>query len=109
MENQNSEKDINSTEELIRDDNVVTKKSWNEFRKSGLLLFINQILHVFGWAIVVKFENYDEETDDGEITDVYPARVKYRGFAVDLVSKSYLKISKYLSENITELLDEAKK
>jgi hypothetical protein len=34
----------------------MTKKEWSEFRSTGLLLFINQILHVFGWAIV--FEIY---------------------------------------------------
>ncbi len=87
---------------------MVTRKDWNEFRKSGLLLFINQILHVFGWAIVFDFEAYDKETDDGIIKDVYPARVKFRGFEADSVSKSYVKITEYMNENIKELLDEAK-
>jgi len=87
---------------------MITKKSWNEFRKSGLLLFINQILHVFGWAIVFDFEEYDKETDDGIIKDVYPARVKFRGFDNNSVSKSYVKITEYMNENIKELMDEAK-
>ena len=40
---------------------MVKKKTWQEFRKTGLLWFINTILHAFGWAIVVEVEK-------GEIT-----------------------------------------
>lgn len=80
---------------------MVTKKEWSEFRSTGLLLFINQILHVFGWAIVFEM--------DGEILkSVYPARVKFRGFSNDSVTESYAKISDYLKENIEELANEAK-
>ena len=53
---------------------MVTEKSWEEFRDSGLLWFINTILHAFGWAIVV-------EMDKGEIIRCYPARVKFRVFS----------------------------
>lgn len=53
---------------------MVNKKTWKEFRDSGLLWFMNMILHTFGWAITL-------EINDDEITDVYPARVKYRGFS----------------------------
>ena len=48
---------------------MVTKKSWEEFRSTGLLWWINMILHTFGWAICYEF-------DDGKIVEVYPARVK---------------------------------
>ena len=81
---------------------MVTKKEWSEFRNTGLVLFINQILHVFGWAIVFEMDN------DCEIKTVYPARVKFRGFDNDSVSKSYQKISEYMKNNASELLDEAK-
>jgi hypothetical protein len=79
---------------------MVTKKEWSEFRSTGLLLFINQILHVFGWAIVFEM--------DGEIVkSVYPARVKFRGFNNDSVTEAYAKISDYLKENAEELSKEA--
>ena len=81
---------------------MLKKKDWNEFRNTGLLLFINQILHVFGWAIVFDFE------EDGSLKEVYPARTKFRGFDGDSVSESYLKIGKYLAENADELYEEAK-
>ena len=52
---------------------MVTKKTWQEFRDTGLFWWINSILHTFGWAICIELEN-------GIITNSYPARVKFRGF-----------------------------
>jgi len=80
---------------------MVTKKTWDDFRSTGLVLFINQILHAFGWAIV--FEIDDESK---KITDVFPARVKFRGFDNDSVSESYKKITEYISDSHKELLDD---
>lgn len=79
---------------------MITKKSWKEFRETGLLWFINSILHLFGWAIVV-------EMDDDKLIDVYPARVTFRGFDEASNTKGYTKISRYLYNEIDELLDEA--
>ena len=80
---------------------MVIKKSWKEFQETGLLLYINQVLHVFGWAIVI-------EIDDEKIINCYPARVKFRGFDKKNVVESYIKISKYMNENSEELLEESK-
>lgn len=82
---------------------MVTKKEWSEFRESGLLLFINSILHVFGWAIC-----FDIDKDTNEVKSVYPARVKFRGFDNDSVIESHIKIAEYLKQNIEELEKEAK-
>lgn len=82
-------------------DKMVTKKTWKEFRESGLLWFINTILHTFGWAICVDVDN------NGIITDAYPARVKFRGFDEKSNTKGYINVSKYLQENIDELTHEA--
>lgn len=81
---------------------MVTKKSWEEFRTAGLLWFVNGILHVFGWAIVVEI---DDETK--EITQCYPARVKFRGFNESSNTQGYIKVSRFLKENADELLKEA--
>ena len=75
---------------------MVDKKSWEEFRDTGLVLIINQILHIFGWAIVFEVEN-------NEVKNVYPARVKFRGFDNDSTDESYKKVSEYLKRNIKEL------
>jgi hypothetical protein len=81
---------------------MTKEKSWQEFRDTGLAVIINQILHIFGWAIVF-------EVDDNNIaTRCYPARVKYRGFTGDETDKAYLKVSQYMEQNAKELLEETK-
>ncbi|UWY28815.1 hypothetical protein N4T20_02570 [Flavobacterium sp. TR2] len=80
---------------------MVRKKEWSEFRRTGLVLIINQILHVFGWALVFDIEN-------DEIKNVYPARVKFRGFDAKSASDAYLKVTNYLKKNIDELDKEIK-
>lgn len=79
---------------------MVTKKTWEEFRESGLLFLANQFLQIFGWSIVVSLDNTDN------ITDVYPARTKYRGFSEAAVDRGYRNATRYLKENIDELLEE---
>jgi len=78
---------------------MVKRKNWNEFRSTGLVLIINQILHIFGWAIVFEIK-------DNIITDVYPARVKFRGFDNDSTDEAYRKVSEYLKDNSAELYNE---
>ena len=78
---------------------MVEEKTWYDFRRSGLLWFINQTLHLFGWAIVLELEN-------DEITRAYPARVKFRGFSEDNNTEGYIKVTEYLKRNIDELRDE---
>ena len=56
------------------------KKTWIKFKESGLLWWINMILHTFGWAIVLEIDK-----DTKELLDVYPARVKYRGFLSNVI------------------------
>ena len=80
---------------------MVDKKSWKEFRDSGMLWWINMILHTFGWALVMDIE------EDGSITNCYPARVKFRGFGEQNNTDGYIKVSKYLEENIKDIREEA--
>lgn len=78
---------------------MITKKTWEQFKDSGLLWWINSMLHTFGWAIVCNIE-------DGKITDVYPARVKFRGFDGKTNSEGYKRVSKYMMDNSHELSKE---
>lgn len=74
------------------------KKTWTEFKESGLLWWINMILHTFGWAIVLEIDK-----DTKELLDVYPARVKFRGFSEQCNTNGYQSISRYMAENAKEL------
>lgn len=76
---------------------MIDRKTGKEFRESGLLWLINTTLHVFGWAIV-----WNQDTDE-----MYPARVKFRGFDEKNNTKGYINVTKYLQENIKELTEEA--
>jgi hypothetical protein len=64
------------------------------------VLIVNQILHIFGWALVFEIEN-------NEIKNVYPARVKFRGFDNKSTDEAYQKLSKYMLDNAKELNNEA--
>jgi hypothetical protein len=80
---------------------MVEEKEWKEFRESGLLWWINMILHTFGWSIVYQFN------DDGQITRVYPARVKFRGFNESGNTDGYRKVSAYMADNANQLHSES--
>ena len=86
---------------------MVEKKTWQEFRESGLFWWINMILHTFGWAIVINFDDYNKETDTGTISEVYPARVKFRGFDENNNTEGYQKVNKFMNENAEQLEKES--
>lgn len=81
---------------------MISKKTWNEFKESGFLWWINMILHTFGWAIVTEVNN------KGNIIDAYPARTKFRGFSEEDNIEGYIKVSKYMNENSSMLLKESR-
>lgn len=73
------------------------KRDWKEFRETGLFWFVNTILHTFGWALVAEID------ENGNVSNVYPARVEYRGFPEKINTDGYNKIKKYLKDNIDEI------
>lgn len=80
---------------------MIKKKTWKEFMDCGLLWWVNRTLHLFGWAIVF-------ETDDDKIIQVYPARVKFRGFDEKTEADGFTKLTKHLKKTIKELNKEVK-
>lgn len=76
-------------------------KTWKEFKDAGLLWFINSILHLFGWAITLIID-----TETNEVKTAFPARTKFRGFDQDTNSDGYKNVTKYIADNINELLKE---
>lgn len=82
---------------------MVTPKTWEEFRSSGLFWWMNSLLHTFGWAIVVELHR-----ETGEVVSAYPARVKFRGFDEASNTEGYIKLSEYMANNAKDLLEEAK-
>ena len=79
---------------------MVQKSKWETFRSTGLVWFINQTLHLFGWALAFEYD------DNNQLKDVYPARVKFRGFDEKINTEGYQKVSEYLERNIAQLKSE---
>lgn len=72
---------------------TINSSAWEEFRDTGLLWWINQQLHLFGYAICVNFEK-------GKITAAYPAKTESRGFDEKNNAKGYEILTQYLKNNI---------
>lgn len=77
------------------DNHMVERRAWEEFRNSGLLWFVNTILHLFGWAIVI--ERQKEGPQDSWVG--YPARVLFRGFSLQASDDGYVKLTSYLKQH----------
>jgi hypothetical protein len=82
---------------------MVFKRSWEEFRASGLLWWINTSLHLFGWAIVAEVELDKDGKPTDAITRVFPARVNFRGFDAPATEQGYITLTDYLKKNIADL------
>lgn len=65
------------------------ENAWLEFRETGLFLFINSFLHIFGYVIVMEME-------EGKVLRVYPAKTSFRGFSEENTEKAYNQIEKYM-------------
>ena len=68
---------------------------WEDFLNSGLLWFVNNILHVFGRAFVFEFE-------EDEIKRVYFARCRCRGFTEECEREGFSKIYGFLKSEIED-------
>lgn len=79
----------------------IKEKTWEEFRNSNLLWWVNRSLHLFGWAIVLQY-GYDDR-----VKRVYPARVRYRGFPEAVEEEGFKKLSEYMQRESGTLVAEA--
>lgn len=72
---------------------TIDRRTWQEFKDNKLLWWINRILHTFGWAIVLTQEA------DGTISEVYPAKVTFRGFPEVSEEAGYEGIAKLIKDD----------
>jgi hypothetical protein len=77
---------------------MYNKKTWLEFRETGLFWFINNILHLFGWVIVI------EKVEDN--IEVYPARTDFIGFPEKVNKRNLINISQFIQTDIHNLSKE---
>jgi hypothetical protein len=77
---------------------MIEKRSWEEFRLAGLLWWVNHLLHLFGWALVL------EMNDDETIRDVYPAHCHFRGFETKNNDLGFWRLTKHMHANADRVL-----
>jgi hypothetical protein len=82
---------------------IQERRTWDDLRASGLLFYINTILHFIGWAIVVEVD-----TETKLVTNCYPARVKYRGFDEQSQDEEHAKVAEYLANTAPNFPEEIK-
>ena len=80
--------------------NAITRKTWEEFQDAGMLWFVNRIIHVFGWSVVVATDG------KGDFVDAYPARVKFRGFPETSEVLGFHNVTQFVKNNIGSLIAE---
>ena len=80
----------------------INRKSWKDFKDSGMSWLVNRTLHIFGWCLM-----YNTDRKTGEILEVFPARVNLRGFKEEIETDGFIKVSEYMKENAENILSEA--
>ena len=83
---------------------MISRVSWERFRKDGMLWFVNRLLHFFGYAIVFDF--YDKGSKKGKLKEVYVARCKFRGFGTTSETNGYERVTKYMKRNADRLVND---
>jgi hypothetical protein len=85
----------------MKNKTMVSKRTWEEFRDTELLWWTNRFLHLLGWAIVLEWDS------NGKIKQVYPARVKFRGFSEQIERNGFIGLSAYMKREAKILDKEA--
>jgi len=86
---------------MSEQENMIDKRTWEEFREAKLLWWINRILHTFGWVIIVEVKN-----GTNEVTAAYPARTKFRGFTMEDEEEGFIGVTQHLASTIDQLVEE---
>lgn len=74
----------------------IKKISGKEFKESGMLWFVNSILHTFGMALT-----WDSKTDVIE-----PVITKFRGFEEKYNDQGYRALTEYMRDNADALVSD---
>lgn len=77
----------------FEDNSYLKEISISEFQDSGMLWFVNSILHNFGLAIAIE-----------DNTRMFPAITKFRGFDEKHNDLGYKRMAVYMVDNAEEFL-----
>ena len=80
---------------------MIERKTWEEFRRVGLLWWVNRALHLFGWVIACELDK-----DSKEITDIYPAHCTFRGFSREAEAEGFRRMTSLIVTDAGRMWDE---
>ena len=80
----------------------IEERSWEEFQETGMLWWVNRILHLFGWCIVVEMD------EKGKVGKAYPARCNYRGFPRDAEESGFARLTEHLHTEMPKMIRDTK-
>lgn len=87
---------------MAEEEEIVGKSTgemtWDEFRATGALWWINRSLHLFGMAI------YAEVDEAGKVTRVYPGKCEFRGFSEESEERGFRRLRRWLNTNAPDLV-----
>lgn len=78
---------------------MIKRDTWQNFRAAGLLWWVNRILHLFGWAIVVELDDTGQN-----VKNAYPVRCSFRGFGPSSETEGFQLLTKHMADNKDVLL-----
>lgn len=81
---------------------MIDRQEWEEFRKSGLLWWVNRTLHLFGWAIIFSYD----DNEPTKLLEVYPAKVDFRGFFAQGEEEGFARLTHHIKENVDEWIND---
>lgn len=81
----------------------ISKKSWQEFWKTGIPSYLNLLLIPFGWRIAARRDK------NGEVIAVYPVRTSIRETKDSGINRTIHTFGKYLQKNSHLLYNESYK
>lgn len=67
-----------------------------EFQDTGMVWYLNQQLHLFGLALVVK-------TNKDGTQQLTPCECKFRGFDENTIENGYKNLTKYIEQNMERI------
>jgi len=79
-------------------ENPLVRVDARVFINTGLLWFVNRILHTFGYAIA-----YDEDEATGAVEGFYICRTNFRGYEPEIEDEGYERVARYLRDHATSL------
>ena len=90
-----SEKEEKNDQKRIQtlSEEEISKRSWQEFWKTGIPSYLNLILIPFGWQIAAR------RGEDEELIAVYPVRTSKRETKDKGINRTYHTLGKYLQKN----------